>query len=170
MHPRPRRQGIHYTETLRAASPPTRREVDGPLTLSASLHRLEDVPRLRREGGGEGEGGGEAAVPPAAPLPYKYVFLSPVWASVSKAGYGPGAAFTPASLAADLRARPPAVPVIALGGLTPATARQVRGLGCAGAAVLGCVWEAPDPAAGWAAFVGGLDAGWAGGDGASTPL
>jgi thiamine-phosphate pyrophosphorylase len=156
--PSPCRQGIHYTETLRAAGP-----VIAPLpgcTISASLHALADVPR------GDGGGGSGDATPA-----WTYAFLSPVWPSVSKPGHGgpgSGCALTPPLIAADLAARPPSVPVVALGGLTLATAPEVAGLGCAGGAALGAVWEAPDRQAAWAAIVAGLDAGEERGRGSSA--
>lgn len=146
-HPHPHathpQQGAHYTEALRAARPASTRPVPG-CTASASLHSLADVPRV----GGENED------------EWDYVFLSPVWPSVSKPGHA-GTLPPPPAIAADLAARPPAVPVLALGGLTPVTARDVASLGCAGAAVLGCVWEAADPLAVWAEVVAALDAGHA---------
>jgi hypothetical protein len=141
-------QGAHYTETLRSAHRPGTPTRPYPgCTASASLHALADVPR--RAGGG---GCGTAAAD------WDYCFLSPVWPSVSKPGHAGGLP-PPQAIAADLAASPPAVPVLALGGLTPATARRVAGLGCAGAAVIGSVWEAGDRVAAWAAFVSGLDAG-----------
>ncbi len=95
-------------------------------------------------------------------FPWAYAFLSPVWPSVSKAGHAPGPDLGPALIAASFAAHPPAVPVVALGGLTPDSARAVRGLGCAGGAAIGCVWGAADPVAAWGAFVEGLDAGTTG--------
>ena len=92
-------------------------------------------------------------------FPWSYAFLSPVWPSVSKPGHAPGPDLSPAAVAASFGASPPALPVVVLGGLTPARAAHVRGLGCAGGAAIGCVWEAADPVAAWGAFVAGLDAG-----------
>jgi len=145
-------QGVHYTETLRAAGPVTR--PPGTTSLSASLHSLNAVPRVGGEEGEDVEGGNSASPP------WSYVFLSPVWPSVSKgATHAPGPDLSPALIAASLADRPPAVPVIALGGLTPATARLVSDLGFAGAAALGSVWGDPDPPSAWAAFVAGLEEG-----------
>ena len=89
------------------------------LTSSASLHSLEDVARV------------DAAC-------FDYVFLSPIFDSISKAAH-PAASFDSAALAATLAAC--SVPVLALGGVAPATAARARALGFRGAALLGCVWE-----------------------------
>ena len=118
-------QGVHYTERLRQAGAPP--PAPG-LTASASLHTL-------------------AAIPPAGPpCLYSYAFLSPIFDSISKQGYV--AAFDAADLAAALGA-PRECDLIALGGVTPATARAALGLGFDGVAVLGAVWEAADPVAAW---------------------
>lgn len=118
-------QGVHFTETLRAAGPPARRP---GLTASASLHTLADV---------EEETAGSA---------YDYVFLSPVFDSISKAGHT-AAGFPPAALASTLATA--AIPVLALGGVSSTTAAEAAGLGFAGAALLGSVWrgDGDDPAA-----------------------
>lgn len=114
--------------------------------MSASLHSLEDVPRA----------GGETSIS----FPWTYAFLSPVWPSVSKGGdHAPGPDLSRDRIAASLGAYPPSVPVVALGGLTPDRARQVKALGCSGGAAIGCVWGAADPVAAWGAFVEGLDDG-----------
>ena len=66
-----------------------------------------------------------------------YGFLSPIWPSTSKQGYGPK--WTQAELAAardTWRAQ-----VVALGGITPQRCRQARAFGFAGAAVLGWLWS-----------------------------
>ncbi len=72
-----------------------------------------------------------------------YVTLSPVFASLSKAGYGP-----PLGLEglAHLAARVPA-PVLALGGVSAANAAACLSSGAAGVAVMGAVMGAADPGA-----------------------
>lgn len=66
-----------------------------------------------------------------------YVTLSPIFDSVSKAGYT--AAFSPEELGRVVQADN----VIALGGVTPARAKEVAGMGFAGYAVLGSIpWGA----------------------------
>jgi thiamine-phosphate pyrophosphorylase len=72
-----------------------------------------------------------------------YVTVSPVFATASKPGYGP-----PLGLCglAGITGRS-AVPVVALGGLTPGRAEACRRAGAAGVAVMGAVMAAPDPEA-----------------------
>lgn len=76
------------------------------------------------------------------PFRVEYAFLSPVFDSISKPGYGQ--AFDPARLAAELREIP--VPVIALGGLDAGRLPQARKLGFSGGALLGYLWEHPGEA------------------------
>jgi len=83
-------QGVHYTERSRPEAP-IRRPREG-LTVSTSFHKLA---QLRADWGG-----------------LDYAFLSPVYDSISKTGYG--AAFEEAALGAALRTA--TVPVVALGG------------------------------------------------------
>lgn len=63
-----------------------------------------------------------------------YMFLSPVYDSISKHGYA--ARFSPAALAGRVDNR-----VVALGGVTPARLPELRSAGFGGAAMLGCVWK-----------------------------
>jgi thiamine-phosphate diphosphorylase len=72
-----------------------------------------------------------------------YAFVSPVFPTPSKPGYGP--ALTPAGLAELVRRSP--VPVVALGGVqTPEDAAACVVAGAAGVAVMGAVMRATDPA------------------------
>jgi thiamine-phosphate pyrophosphorylase len=72
-----------------------------------------------------------------------YVTVSPIFASASKPGYGPVLGLTTlASLARGV-----ALPVIALGGVTEASAAECRAAGAAGIAVMGHVMRAADPGA-----------------------
>jgi thiamine monophosphate synthase len=72
-----------------------------------------------------------------------YAFVSPVFPTPSKPGYGP--ALTPAGLAELVRRSP--VPVVALGGVqTPEDAAACVAAGAAGVAVMGAVMRATDPA------------------------
>lgn len=82
-----------------------------------------------------------------------YVTLSPVFPTPSKPGYGP--ALGPARLSA---LPPDAPPVLALGGLTPATAALCRRSGAAGMAVMGGIMRAPDPQAATQALLAAWDA------------
>ena len=85
-----RTQGIHYTERSRPPAPISRPR-EG-LTVSSSFHKL---PQLRADWGN-----------------LDYAFLSPVYDSISKTGYG--AAFEEAALREALATA--TVPVVALGG------------------------------------------------------
>ena len=88
---------------------------------SASCHSLEELAARKREG-------------------FDYLFLSPVFDSLSKRGYR--AASPPEALAA---AREAGVldgqRVVALGGIRPELLEQVAAWGFGGAAVLGYVWQ-----------------------------
>jgi thiamine-phosphate pyrophosphorylase len=122
--------GIHLTETARHAPglPRLLRGLGGR-SVSASLHTLADVQQHRRR--------------------YHYVTLSPIFNSISKEDYL--SSFDLAQVQAllhKLAARPGYRPqVLALGGVEAANVAQVRQLGFAGAAVLGSIWQSPDPAA-----------------------
>lgn len=81
-----------------------------------------------------------------------YVTLSPVFATGSKPGYGP--ALGPAVLeAAAARLRPAGCRLLALGGVTAETIGACRAAGADGAAVMGAVMAARDPAAAAAALI-----------------
>lgn len=69
-----------------------------------------------------------------------YATLSPIYASASKPGYGP--ALGPEALTAAAAA----LPVMALGGVTPGRAAACRRAGASGAAVMGELMRAADPA------------------------
>ena len=68
-----------------------------------------------------------------------YVFLSPVFDSISKNGYR--AAFDPATLAARLQVRRRPFDVVALGGISPRNIGTARRWGFDGAALLGALWS-----------------------------
>ncbi len=71
---------------------------------------------------------------------YDYVTLSPIFESISKVGYG-GNAFTEADLALIDRADN----VVALGGITTERIESLARYPFAGFALLGHVWNCPDP-------------------------
>lgn len=71
----------------------------------------------------------------------QYVFLSPIFDSISKAGYT--AAFTPQMLADAASQGIIDHRVMALGGITLSNLPRVKALGFGGAAVLGDVWQQP---------------------------
>ena len=74
-----------------------------------------------------------------------YVFLSPIFDSISKQGYR--AAFTEQTLRQAHTTGIIDGHVIALGGITPANARKALSLGFGGVAVLGDIWQSNDPVA-----------------------
>lgn len=90
--------------------------------VSVSCHSLEEIDAL--------------------PFEPNYVFLSPVFDSISKPGYP--SAFAPEYLKENLQKR--RVPVIALGGITAEKVAECRKMGFRGVALLGHVWEQPSEA------------------------
>ena len=120
--------GLHLTAAARAAM--VRRPMLLPgQTLSTSFHSLAEISQHRRR--------------------YDYVFLSPIFDSISKAGYASG--FNLATVQAPLHrlaARPGYRPqVLALGGVSAGNIGLLAPAGFAGAAVLGIIWQSPDPMA-----------------------
>lgn len=81
----------------------------------------------------------------ASPAELSYVFLSPVFDSISKKGYTSGFDLTAPEVREALGERR----VIALGGMTPERLKDVWQTGFYGAAFLGYVWEDEEPAARW---------------------
>ncbi len=73
-----------------------------------------------------------------------YVFLSPVFDSISKAGYA--SAFSPEQLRAADKAGIIDRRVIALGGIDESNNRSLKDMGFGGAAILGGLWEKFNPA------------------------
>ena len=71
-----------------------------------------------------------------------FVFLSPLFDSISKPGYR--SAIDPAEAAERLRRRKGRI--VALGGIRPANIARVRRIGFDGAAVLGAAWSADEKA------------------------
>lgn len=89
-----------------------------------------------------------AAAVAAALGRYHAVFIGPVFASRSKAGYGPMPGAERDRLRGLLAARTPAertTEVIAIGGIDAASLGPCHAMGFDGAAVLGALWDAPDP-------------------------
>lgn len=109
--------GVHFTESMRAKLGKTllqnisKRHNEGK-KVSASLHDLKDV---------------EAG--------WDYVFLSPVFDSVSKSDYR-GKEFSVKNVPQE---------IIALGGVTADNIGKARELGYAGVATLGSLWQYKDP-------------------------
>jgi thiamine-phosphate pyrophosphorylase len=72
-----------------------------------------------------------------------YVTLSPIFVSASKPGYGPALGL---DALAEARSRV-RCPVVALGGITPATSGDCVAVGASAVAVMGEIMRADDPAA-----------------------
>jgi thiamine-phosphate pyrophosphorylase len=75
---------------------------------------------------------------------YDRVLFSPIFPSFSKTGYALSPAITHAEIRATL-ARPRRAEVIALGGIDASRISACAALGFDGIALLGAVWQAPDP-------------------------
>lgn len=122
--------GLHLTGSQRAATKRRPALLPGQ-SLSTSFHSLAEVSQHRRH--------------------YDYVFLSPIFDSISKEGYSSG--FDLSEIQVGLRtlnARPGYRPkVLALGGVEAQNIDLVRKTGFAGAAVLGTIWQSADPVAAW---------------------
>jgi thiamine-phosphate pyrophosphorylase len=88
---------------------------------------------------------------------FQQVMFGPVFPSITKAGYGPAADFPWKELKAILAAREDKgqAQVLAIGGITAASLARCHELGFDGAAVMGAVWNEPDPVH---AYEGILDA------------
>jgi thiamine-phosphate pyrophosphorylase len=118
-------RGIHFTERERVRHPEglQRLSQERPgCRLSSAFHRITDIP--------ESDGR------------FDYIFLSPVFDSISKPGYP--AAFDHADLKCVLSRT--GHTVIALGGIDGQRIAVAASLGFKGVAVLGAVWGAPVPA------------------------
>lgn len=120
--------GLHLTGSRRAAAVRRPGLLPGQ-TLSTSYHALAEICRHRRR--------------------YDYIFLSPIFNSISKAGYTGGFSLPEVQpVLRALAARPGYRPrVLALGGIDEHTIGPARQAGFAGAAVLGTIWQSPDPVA-----------------------
>ena len=119
-------KGIHFTENERvdqlSGIRQLRRQRSG-VCISSAFHRIEDIP--------DPDG------------LFDYIFLSPIFDSISKVGYQ--AAFDSNALKRFLSQTPHTV--IALGGINEQRLHTASSLLFKGAATLGAVWQAPDPVA-----------------------
>jgi len=122
--------GLHLTASQRAAATRRPRLLPGQ-SLSTSFHSLAEITRMRRC--------------------YDYVFLSPIFDSISKEGYASNFDLALVqSFLQKLAARPGYRPqVLALGGIAGQNIGLVQQAGFAGAALLGSAWGSADPVAAW---------------------
>eukprot|EP00890_Picochlorum_soloecismus_P005430 jgi/Picsp_1/5889/NSC_03246-R1_thiamine monophosphate synthase len=113
--------GIHYKER---DIPRTVKVAPGNLTTSVSYHKTEQL--LECKGAVD------------------YCFLSPIYSSISKQGYEPGKELQDKGSLGGYVASSRA-PVVALGGIQPSNFEDIAELGFQGVALLGYVWNQPDP-------------------------
>jgi thiamine-phosphate pyrophosphorylase len=127
--------GLHLTERARATARQRPALLPGQ-TLSTSFHSLTEISRCRRR--------------------YDYVFLSPIFDSLSKVGYTGNFDLRELRRFFHAQAARPGYhpPVLALGGIEAHNISLVQQAGFAGAAVLGAVWQRADPVAAFRAFHG----------------
>jgi thiamine-phosphate pyrophosphorylase len=126
--------GIHFRDDGNAPEDPTPRVPQGCLT-SRSCHEIAAVK--------------------AALGRYDSILFSPVFASLSKPGYGPAPPTVLAELRAILAARGQVekhTDIFALGGVTAQRLHDCRILGFDGVAILGAIWNAADPVAAFLQF------------------
>lgn len=117
-------KGVHFTQNQRLRRPACIRKLkaDRPgCRISSSFHRIADITE------------------PAGL--FDYIFLSPIFDSISKPGYS--AAFDHAALKGFLSHT--GHTVVALGGIDVRRAATAAALGFRGIAVLGAVWGEPSP-------------------------
>ena len=114
-------------EDMRAAA-------DKRVRIGASVHSLDEAVAAATAGA-------------------EWLFFGPVYDTPSKRGYGP-----PQGLAALERvASAVAVPVVAIGGVTPERVREVRAAGARGVAAISAILSAECPAAATRRFLEALD-------------
>jgi len=114
--------GCHVPD--RDDCPPPPQSPDGA-TRSRSLHRIDNLDA-------DTEG-------------WDYVFLSPVFDSLSKPGHGPSWDATELGRRLGRRARRDARPIHALGGITAETVPRCAECGFDGAVLHSALWTNPDP-------------------------
>ncbi|QJD79995.1 thiamine phosphate synthase [Spirosoma rhododendri] len=111
----------HWKEAARLSALPDER------AFSTSIHSLSDWPALAGR--------------------VEQVFYSPIFASISKPGYGPAQSLDEIARQIDImRQHHPNLPrLIGLGGVQIDMIQLVNEAGFDGAAVLGTLWQSPDP-------------------------
>ena len=120
-------KGIHLTEKSKKNTSKIFLDHFKNKSISASFHAIDDVLKCRRN--------------------YEYVFLSPVFNSISKKEYASRFHNQSISTLFDKikKRKKYILPVIALGGINLQTINQAKQLGFSGAAMLGGIWENDNP-------------------------
>ena len=118
-------KGVHFTETIRrkfsdkTLISAVKMLQNKGLTVSFSLHSLEAINQL--------------------PCKADYVFLSPIFQSISKEDYP--STFSVESLTHFFENRQSTVPVLALGGMCNDNIEIIQAIGFQGYALMGSVWR-----------------------------
>lgn len=107
-------KGIHHTSKSQFD-----RSLENSIHQSKSFHSLEEIKNNK--------------------YPYKYVFLSPIFKSISKPGYR--SKFNFADLEMFLKSRKERTGIIALGGIQGKNVEKTIELGFDGIAILGTIWK-----------------------------
>lgn len=110
-----------------------RRVVGGSIRIGRSVHSPEAAARAAAEGA-------------------DHVILGPVFATASHPGATPGGPALVAAARAAIEARSASLPILAIGGVTPATTPKAIEAGAWGVAAISALWDAADPAAAVRAF------------------
>ena len=113
-------KGLHYTEARRLKEFKQIEQQPGT-HFSTSFHHIDDIKKQGHI--------------------FDYVFLSPVFDSISKKGYK--AAFAFERLSAFLKSTQ--INIMALGGVNEGKIKTIKQLGFYGAALLGAVWQDKHP-------------------------
>ncbi len=127
-------KGFHVTEYARTSWQfNLLQQHYGQQFVSTAVHELKDIPAVIEQG-------------------FQYSLLSPIFTSISKAGYE--SKFEWNSLCESLMSyknqkETAAHGFIALGGIQEANIAQINHSPFSGAAVLGAVWQSPDPYQTW---------------------
>jgi thiamine-phosphate pyrophosphorylase len=111
---------LHYTEALRKSSTREERETlkENGCHLSTSIHQLEDVDMVSGS--------------------FDYVFLGPVFNSISKQGYT-------STISEDRKLPVTNTKLIAIGGIKENNMLDALQMGFKGVALLGTIWQSHDP-------------------------
>jgi thiamine-phosphate pyrophosphorylase len=116
-------KGIHLNESNKKLLP----EFHNYNIISASFHSLQDIEENS--------------------FPYQYVFLSPLFESISKPGYNSN--FDLNLLADELQRRKKEnqqlAQIIALGGVNSGNVLKAKKTGFDGAALMGAIWQSKNP-------------------------
>jgi thiamine-phosphate pyrophosphorylase len=124
-------KGIHLSEINRKlavnADLKAAGLTEGMQLISSSIHAFEEIP--------------------TAKCPFEYMFLSPVFDSISKRDYKSrfDLEFLEQQLHCRNSAKIPGPKIIALGGLSATTIVRANQMGFSGVAVLGAIWESKNP-------------------------